>query len=863
MKKPISKYLTRGLLALLTGLSLAACDSVPTESTVAPHDDPVLDYAGPSCATAEACAFKTAFWDKMSSSVCANCHDGTDQSPHFLHQGDVNIAYNQALTVVNLIDPENSTIVTKIAGIHNCGDAQACNALASIVQGYIADWAAGGGTSGGSGTSNEIVLEAPKTIKSAGASKTLPDDSVGFAGTVWPLLKANCSGCHVESAVVPQAPFFAESDLAKAYDAIKTSQKINLDDPASSRLVVRLRQEFHNCWDPNSTGSTDCAASATLMEEKIQAFANGVTLSEVDPDWVTSKALKITDGIVASGGKRDDSSTIALYQFKSGTGNTVYDTSGIDPPLNLTLSGSEGINYKWVGGWGVEFISGKAQGHTAQSRKLRDRIVATGEYSIEAWVVPANINQGAAGEPSRIISYSGGDDRRNFTLGQAEYRYEFMNRTANTDANGEPSLITNDDDEDLKATQQHVVVTYDPINGRKVYVNGVDTEDGGADSENTGSLANWSSEADFPFILGSEASNNYRWAGKLRLVAIHNRAMTPEQVQQNFEAGVGEKFFLMFSVSEQMGDPNCFLPAADPADPDVHQCFVYFTVSQFDDYSYLLTKPTFISLNPAFTPGDTVMKGMRIGLNGKEPAVGQAYRNLDTTINTTDYDSSTGQLLSNIGTIIALEKGSADDEFFLTFETLGSHLDVRVESVCNPITMCMATPTDGEAVPDIGLRTFDEINATMATTTGVSMQQSDVNTTFSTIKQQLPTLENINTFVSAQEIATAQLAIEYCNALVEDSPGFFSGFDFSAAASSAFNTQAKEDQIIDPLIAKMMGTNLDTQPDTTEVRTELSGLMDKLVTSCNTDNPCNQERTKTIVKATCAALLGSAVSLVQ
>ena len=32
---------------------------------------------------------------------------------------------------------------------------------------------------------------------------------------------------------------------------------------------------------------------------------------------------------------------------------------------------------------------------------------------------------------------------------------------------------TADADEDLQATLQHVVATYDPVNGRRIYVNGV------------------------------------------------------------------------------------------------------------------------------------------------------------------------------------------------------------------------------------------------------------------------------------------------------------------------------------------------------------------------------------------------------
>ena len=313
------------LLILLASLALAACDSVPTEQTPnTGNGNPVLSYNGPACGTgaadpADVCAFKVEFWDKMASTQCDNCHDSAtgNQSPFFLESTNVNIAYQQALGVVNRTDAAASTIISKISAGHNCGDTSACTALATIVEGYLNNWF-NGGTSGGGGLTNEIVLEAP-TIKDAGASKTLPPAPGAFATTVWPLLAANCSNCHREAAPIPQAPFFAETDgdagtsddIDAAYAAILTSQKINLDSPADSRLVVRLRQEFHNCWDPNATGSTDCAASADAMETAITNFAASVPLSAVDPSWVISKAMTLPDGQIASGGTRDDSSTIA------------------------------------------------------------------------------------------------------------------------------------------------------------------------------------------------------------------------------------------------------------------------------------------------------------------------------------------------------------------------------------------------------------------------------------------------------------------------------------------------------------------------------------------------------------------------
>lgn len=861
----------------------------------------------------------------MSSTQCANCHDSqssSTQSPFFLESSNVNIAYTEALTKVDLGTPANSAIVAKISAGHNCGDAGACAALASIVTTYITNWANGGAASSGGETSNVIVLT-PPAIRDTGTSRSFPatgstigTNSTSFANTIWPLLTANCASCHAESSSTPQSPFFAESDVEAAYDALISSQKINLDDPAISRLVVRLDPEFHNCWaTPTTVDPTGCIESGNLMRNAITAFANGIPLTQVNPAWFTSKALDLTDGILASGGSRDDSSTIALYEMKTGSGNTLYDTSGVEPALNLNLSGNADIDFRWVGGWGVEFISGRAQG-SAQNTKLRDQIVATGEYSIEAWVVPANVNQGTAGDPARIITYSAGTAAadRNFTLGQAEYRYEYMNRNPN-DPTFQQSLITDDVDEDLQASQQHVVATYHPVDGRKIYVNGVDVSTVGNDAGSTdpvvpGGLADW--DQSFAFILGSEAGGNDPWSGKLRLVAIHNRAMTPAQILNNFDAGVGEKFFLMFSVSDLIDNPttppsdsNCFLTSAvTTSNPRGDQCFIYMEVSQFDSYSYLFNTPIFISLNDAFTPGDTVITGMRIGLNGKEPAVGQAYTNMGKTapltINNGEFIPADlaadppipygTQVLSSIGSVIALEKGAGADEFFLTFEQFGSNTDVRTEFVCNPITDCMATPVDGTPVSDIGLRTFDEINATMAILTGIDMTlpaYQSVEDTFNLVKQQLPSSYDINTFLSAHEIGIAQLAIDYCSALVDDTTAraaYFPGFGFTTthADANAVSDADWQNLIITPLMNNMMGTNLATQPDPTALTLELLTLItnpadvrlsDVTNPSSNDGIPdglarcsggtCPAGRTELVVKATCAALLGSAVSLVQ
>ncbi len=55
------------------------------------------------------------------------------------------------------------------------------------------------------------------------------------------------------------------------------------------------------------------------------------------------------------------------------------------------------------------------------------------------------------------------------------------------------------------------------------------------------------------------------------------------------------------------------------------------------------------------------IKGLRIGINGKQAVAGQSFANMNESISIAQYDIQTGQLLSSLGAVIALEKGSNSD----------------------------------------------------------------------------------------------------------------------------------------------------------------------------------------------------------
>jgi hypothetical protein len=572
------------------------------------------------------------------------------------------------------------------------------------------------------------------------------------------------------------------------------------------------------------------------MQQAISDFADTVNTTQLDPLLVNSDSLKLTDGTIASGGNRYEGAQIALWEFKTGAGTTAFDTSGVDPAIDLQLFG----DVQWFGGWGITINDGRAQGDTTSSKKLHDLIKATGEYSIEAWVVPNNVSQ----EMARIVTYSAGDTARNFTLQQTLYDYNFRHRAETTGLNGDPALSTPSADEVLQATLQHVVATYGPVDGRKIYVNGNLVSQ--TDPVATGSLVDW--QDTFAFVLGNEASGGGLWQGTLRLVAIHNRELTEAQIVQNFDVGVGEKFYLLFGIEDIINVPTAY---------------ILFEVSQFDSYSYLFAQPHFITLDVNQQPQGIPIQGMRIGINGAEVPISQSYANMDDLL---DYQLFTefGQPLSSLGAVIPLERGPDDDEFFLTFDLLGAQPYARTDDP--PLVI---TENDLPPAQRIGVRTFDEINATMSAVTGVSTEENAVDTVFQSLRQSLPATEDPAAFLSSHQVAVAQLAIEYCNALIEDrgtiSPAvYFAGFDFDAAPATAF---VDRDLLITPLVDNIMGIGILTQPDAVDVENELGynpfdpptqrpeNLIDRLIAG-GTD-------TRSISKGACAAVLGSAVMLVQ
>jgi hypothetical protein len=827
-----------GLLALAAAFALSACGGggAPTTQTAATAPTSSADaYTGPAPATADVQAFSVNFWANVRvQNRCGQCHNATSpaQMPNFARSDDVNLAYAQANTVVNLAQPSTSLVVTKVSGGHNCwlADPQACG---TILTTWISNWA--GAT--GAGSATQVALVAPP-VQSVGQSLNFPNDGgVDYSKTVYTLTSKYCVRCHstTASSATEQSPYFADPTLAVAYPAAIPKIDFTGCSPfvagsaagacgTNSRFYQRLFTDNHNCWD-------NCASDATQMLNEIQAFAKMLTPANINPNLVISKALNLSQGTIASGANRYDADTIAKYEFQTGSGYTAYDTSGVDPSADLSISGS----VLWAGGWGVNIgAGGKLQASTSSSAKLYNMIQATGEFSVEAWVAPALV----AVDKSYMVTYSGGDTLRNFTLGQTNQDYDFMLRSSNSVLNGTPQLQTPDAAMLLQASLQHVVLTYDPVNGRQIYVNGVNANV--PDPQKGGTISNWDNT--FALVLGNEVSGDRSWQGLIKFVAIHSRAMSAAQVMQNFNAGVGERYYLLFNVSEVTG---------------VSQAYVMFTVSQYDSYGYLFYQPTFISLDPSVKASSLPsipVQGIRIGLNGTVPQVGQAYIPLNTTISASNY-AATGTVLSNIGTVIGLQSGPLTDQFFLTFDVLGSHKNVVIEA-----TPTTPPPAPGPVVADIGVRTFAQVNSTLSALTGVPTSNATVNTTYQAVQQQLPSDPTLEGFSSSNQIGVAQLAIQYCNVAVNTPSLQAQVFGSALVAGQFHNNPAGVNSVTSALAARVLGTGLHSQPAASTITSELSTLIGNL---CS-DNDCTTSAgTNAVAAAACATAFGSADMMIN
>ncbi|MGC9344139.1 MAG: LamG-like jellyroll fold domain-containing protein, partial [Bacteroidales bacterium] len=223
-----------------------------------------------------------------------------------------------------------------------------------------------------------------------------------------------------------------------------------------------------------------------------------------------------------------------LYNFSHGHGFKITDLSGNDEPVDLYIDRSS--RFKWLPGQGLKVLDTSLIASRESPKRLVESLKATNEITIETWIKPSRIKQPG---PARIVSLSSDNFNRAVTIGQSgndmDYDYVVRLNTTNTDLNGIPEGITTAKYKLLDF--HHVVYTRDKDGNEKVFVNGVETYS----AVRAGNFSTW--DNNYRFSLANELSGQRPWMGIYYLVAVYNKALNPNEIQQNFEAGYGELEF--------------------------------------------------------------------------------------------------------------------------------------------------------------------------------------------------------------------------------------------------------------------------------------------------------------------------------
>jgi len=153
------------------------------------------------------------------------------------------------------------------------------------------------------------------------------------------------------------------------------------------------------------------------------------------------------------------------------------------------------------------------------------------------------------------------------------------------------------------------------------------------------------------------------------------------------------------------------------------------------------------------------------------------------------------------------------------------------------------------------VRTFAQVNSTLSQLTGVPVTNATVNATYQTVQQQLPSVPTLEAFSAANQVGTAQLAIQYCSTMVNNptlAQQMFPGVTFGPSTYPA-----QTNLVTSALAARVLGGgSLPSQPALSTVTTELGNLIGVL---CSGTSPCNNTaRVMAVTAAACAAAFGSA-----
>ena len=248
-----------------------------------------------------------------------------------------------------------------------------------------------------------------------------------------------------------------------------------------------------------------------IETEIIEGIIHVTCFVEEDP-LPPPPATRVTEGLQV------------LYDFNEGEGTVVHDRSGVGTELNLLLESEAAVT--WLPDGGLAIDSPTIISSVDPAGKIATAAMASNEISVEAWIKPANITQDG---PARIISLSVDFNHRNFQLAQTAEIYDVRLRTTETTENGRPSLATPFGS--LTADLTHIIYTRAASGMARIYVGGESV----VGRVVPGVFTNW--DEGYRLALADELIGSRTWLGEYHLIAVYSRALSADEVAQNFRVG--------------------------------------------------------------------------------------------------------------------------------------------------------------------------------------------------------------------------------------------------------------------------------------------------------------------------------------
>lgn len=152
-----------------------------------------------------------------------------------------------------------------------------------------------------------------------------------FKKTVYPITTTRCVSCHGST----QTPLHASSNAETAFNSIIDNYKIDFNNIANSRMVLKLKSDHHNCWG-------DCAANATEMQNQITEWKRLIDLEAPDATDTTNNVSATTT---------EETKTVADIlnpenAIDQGTITMMAESGSLRAPMEKATA--NGVSYIWA-----------------------------------------------------------------------------------------------------------------------------------------------------------------------------------------------------------------------------------------------------------------------------------------------------------------------------------------------------------------------------------------------------------------------------------------------------------------------------------------------------------------------------------